>query len=574
MRRLSPALAALTLAGVTLAAPAARAATVTVVGPAAPALVGSAASNSPGIDLAVSCFDALPGSPGGCSTNLTDQKESSFYFSTATVSPQWTSSATPWPSSWTHRASTTKLAYVNLSRCFGPSSCVQVGTPIGTLQPKFLEADIVRDGVETDANLDIALSANNVALAVSLLDPTAITCRDLEDCVVTGYAQLKSGVVQGMAAVESAGNWTLTLTGPIPTTSANTPIPPPPFDDPGHSFTAPSCPTLDFCAAVGEMNATAPGLDEAYLASETGGRWTASYVMPKDVAKVGYWSGIDCWSASNCLAVGTYEATDGQYHADVATDLNGHWSAQRFTALDALDATSSELGAVSCSANASCWVAGEDDVAGVATPFVAQSPRPGAWSALTPLAVPTGTQSAYLSSLSCPTPSSCVAAGGYSTTLSGSTSHLWIDTQGLIATRVQGVWSTALGANATPTFAGLWRTSCSTAGYCAAMGFTQQVLVDLHSAQLPAAPSRVRWSATARVAKISWSAPAPSGSAIETYQYSLDGGRTWRSTKSTLSRITLSGLSRSRTYRVRVRAFNGLGAGAPSKVIAVRLTAS
>ena len=58
MRRLSPALAALTLAGVTLAAPAARAATVTVVGPAAPALVGSAASNSPGIDLAVSCFDA------------------------------------------------------------------------------------------------------------------------------------------------------------------------------------------------------------------------------------------------------------------------------------------------------------------------------------------------------------------------------------------------------------------------------------------------------------------------------------------------------------------------------------
>ena len=167
-----------------------------------------------------------------------------------------------------------------------------------------------------------------------------------------------------------------------------------------------------------------------------------------------------------------------------------------------------------------------------------------------------------------------MAAGGYSTTLSGSTSHLWIDTQGLIATRVQGVWSTALGANATPTFAGLWRTSCSTAGYCAAMGFTQQVLVDLHSAQLPAAPSRVRWSATARVAKISWSAPAPSGSAIETYQYSLDGGRTWRSTKSTLSRITLSGLSRSRTYRVRVRAFNGLGAGAPSKVIAVRLTAS
>jgi titin len=61
------------------------------------------------------------------------------------------------------------------------------------------------------------------------------------------------------------------------------------------------------------------------------------------------------------------------------------------------------------------------------------------------------------------------------------------------------------------------------------------------------------------------------GSAVTNYEYSTDGGATWRprSPASTVSPLVITGLSNGRSYRVVVRAVNAVGAGAASAAVSV-----
>ncbi len=67
---------------------------------------------------------------------------------------------------------------------------------------------------------------------------------------------------------------------------------------------------------------------------------------------------------------------------------------------------------------------------------------------------------------------------------------------------------------------------------------------------------------------VRFSAGATSGSAITSYQYSINGGSTWVTASATSSPIVITGLANGTRYQVALRAVNIVGSGATSNVIA------
>ena len=559
------------------AASSATAAGGPLVGPPNNILVGSASSSSPSDIRMVSCFAATPTTKGGCSGEL--QGESPFA-DVALVSPTWTTSTSQWASSWTYGALPTKVAYVELDYCLAPTSCVQLGRPAVNTNVVSLEADIVDNGVEKDSTPHLvptydgsAISADNILLA-------SMTCTDLLDCVATGMAQFVTGPQLGFRAIEvaeNAGVWSIGLLAPnSPVVASPSPVLTPPFlSQVEGDFVTPVCVTSKFCLAVGQPFVTATGQTQTYLATELNGKWTRTFVAPSDFLNEAFFQDVSCWGVNDCVAAGSYQATDNLYHAMYATDINGTWTAYRLGTLDPLGATSSELGSVSCTSNGSCWAAGDYEVAGAATPFVVQRNAAGVWGTPTSLPIPTGTTAVMLDNISCPTVTACVAVGGYSESTASPGTYNSVASDGLIAILHDGHWTATASTHQPQSFQPLFGLSCSSAGYCAATSeFTQVTTFNLESSVLPGAPSGLKVSAGTTAAVLTWKAPPSSGSPIETYEYSTNNGRSWRLTNATTTRQKITGLSKNLIYRVRVRAFNGLGVGASSKFINVKLKVS
>ncbi len=103
-------------------------------------------------------------------------------------------------------------------------------------------------------------------------------------------------------------------------------------------------------------------------------------------------------------------------------------------------------------------------------------------------------------------------------------------------------------------------------------GQSLSTTVQFLAASAPSVPGRASVaSLTARARGFTLVARAPAstgGSPISAYQYSLNNG-TWHRFSATTRTVTVTGLASRRTYHVRVRALNKVGAGAPSAPRAV-----
>ena len=73
---------------------------------------------------------------------------------------------------------------------------------------------------------------------------------------------------------------------------------------------------------------------------------------------------------------------------------------------------------------------------------------------------------------------------------------------------------------------------------------------------------------------ISYGVPEDNGSPITDYEYSLDGGATWKSAATTATTFTIMGLTDATRYSVKVRAVNAIGPGQPSAAIVATTTAA
>lgn len=277
-----------------------------------------------------------------------------------------------------------------------------------------------------------------------------------------------------------------------------------------------TCSSSGDCVVVGGYETNAA--EEAFIARENGAVWGSAIEAP-GVASLnaggeGVLNSVSCVTNGNCTAVGSYLDNDGIFQPMALTETGAVWG-------NAVEINAGALGtyreavlqSVSCSSSGNCNAIGHTlDTTSSAFDDVEVG---GTWERSTPIPgmatlVPSGGQGIALQ-LSCPTSSSCAAAG-------------------LIA-------------------------SSSGTNY-------QGFVVDRTTGTVPTSPRSVRAAALSGIALVQWSPPASDGGfQITGYVVTASpGGRTCATTGSTECIVT--GLANAKRYSFTVVATNPAG-GSP-----------
>jgi hypothetical protein len=214
-----------------------------------------------------------------------------------------------------------------------------------------------------------------------------ISCTSAADCTAVGSYVSDGGPAAGLPLAEhwDGSAWSAR---PVPVPSGASGI-----------LTAVSCSATAACTAAGSdtpVPATAIALAERW----NGTTWTQQPVPAGDEL----FTGVSCAAARGCTAVGV---SDG---GTVAAQWNGtSWANSDPVIPPGADFTT--LTAVFCVSPANCTAVGDDSLAALLVPL-AEHWNGSAWSA-EPAAVPAGTATSVLTSVSCPSARTCTAAGSY-----------------------------------------------------------------------------------------------------------------------------------------------------------------
>jgi hypothetical protein len=216
-----------------------------------------------------------------------------------------------------------------------------------------------------------------------------------------------------------------------------------------------SCPSPARCVAVGT---DAGGHAVSASGDESAGRWAWSAAL-LGASRVGGESlmGVSCQSATACVAVGGDALGQAEATSGVLTDSTWRWATPSVLAPDA--SGGGALAAVSCPLRTTCVAVGKDAAdQGI---VMIGTGSGAAWSWTRPAVVPAGpTGSSALTSVSCPTATSCVGVGSDGAgeavfTVGSSNGTTW-------------VWSTAAALG--PSHDALDGVSCVPEGWCVAVG--------------------------------------------------------------------------------------------------------
>ncbi len=316
------------------------------------------------------------------------------------------------------------------------------------------------------------------------------TCPVANGCVTVGWYNDTAGKAWGLIETQNGTTWSDTE-APQPSNAGtgtnqgfwlgsrecgfNTPC------------RAVSCPSTTFCVAVGEYLDTL-GYGEPVIETLSGGTWSsAEGPLPSDAATDAgptdfpnaYLYSVACASTSSCIAVGSYKNTSGVNSGFVATLSGSTWTAQAAplpSNAEATAATSSPRSRVRRQPSASPPAAYRDNTA--THPF-------NGWlvtdanGSLTGIRAPEPAgagedtdshQTGVVSGVACPSPSNCVAVGGYE----DSNGSIWP----LLDTWNGSAWSSQRGpvpsdVISAPTFQQLTTVSCGSPVSCVAVGFYQ-----------------------------------------------------------------------------------------------------
>jgi hypothetical protein len=195
----------------------------------------------------------------------------------------------------------------------------------------------------------------------------------------------------------------LGLLGPVASASATavwTVVPTPPMSL--VSMRAVSCPSLNFCIAVGQAS------DTPLIESWDGTSWSSvpSPALP-DGSLFGGLEDVSCPTTNACMAVGDITMTGG---ADAS--IIEHWDGSHWTLQTVTDPAAAELLGVSCSSETACTAVGQTGASGVVERYdgtgwsTQPTPDPSVFSTA-PHPVDT------LHAVSCTTATHCVAAGSW-----------------------------------------------------------------------------------------------------------------------------------------------------------------
>src|SRR5690348_6216151 len=185
-----------------------------------------------------------------------------------------------------------------------------------------------------------------------------------------------------------------------------------------------ACTARGACIAGGNYQAAGRQI-EPMVATQFHGRWSrgAPIALPAGAAAQPYAqvNGIACRSAGSCVAVGDFEnGRSRNLQAFMATESRGRW-ARAFTPrlpANAASPASAELEAVTCPSDGSCDAVGSyQDSAGNSQTMVLAKPPSGPWGQATEIASPPNAAAnpdALMTGIACTAPGSCVAVGNYS----------------------------------------------------------------------------------------------------------------------------------------------------------------
>lgn len=235
------------------------------------------------------------------------------------------------------------------------------------------------------------------------------------------------------------------------------------------------------CTAVGSyFDKASNGIPMAASGAATAWTRAVPIVLPKNHATSFSASGlyaVACPSATNCVAVGSYEDTTPALLPIVASASSSKWSPASPIGLPATAGGNqlARLTSISCVAIGSCVAVGSFSDKKSVPRIMEVTETAGSWSIATQLALPSNAGvvqrtlgNVELSGVSCTNASDCVAVGSY------------LDSAGAVVpmrvTESAGVWGPAVPATMpartpTVTSAELYAVSCVHVGACVAVGY-------------------------------------------------------------------------------------------------------
>ncbi len=170
-----------------------------------------------------------------------------------------------------------------------------------------------------------------------------------------------------------------------------------------------SCASASFCMAVGQYIA-ANSYDSTLVETWNGTSWTTDSSAPEGTASQNnYLAGVSCSSSTQCVAVGNYYGSTT--NQSLILSWNGSWTVTT-AGISTSSTQYNELASVSCPSATSCFAAGYYSN-GTVDQTVIDALSGGTWSIAAGVPNTSTSQNNKLLSISCAQTTSCMAAGYY-----------------------------------------------------------------------------------------------------------------------------------------------------------------
>jgi hypothetical protein len=254
-----------------------------------------------------------------------------------------------------------------------------------------------------------------------------VTCTSAGNCVAVGTYDGNNGSQdeEAMVVTETNGAWAAATELPLPTGYDTTP------GRQQATLNSVTCTSPGNCVAVGDY--VDPSTVRVMVATETSGTWSAvnEPVLPTNAVSTTTYryadalDAVTCTSPGNCVALGSYEDTDGPYGRAMATvETQGVWAPATEVTLpgNASSTGNATFFGVTCTSPGDCVAGGyyDDTNSDYQGMFVDETR--GVWGSATEVALPNGAntaaggQLAGVGAISCTSPGVCVSVGEYADT--------------------------------------------------------------------------------------------------------------------------------------------------------------
>ena len=267
------------------------------------------------------------------------------------------------------------------------ATCVGVGSVNNGVNSTLGRVDVLSNaGVWSTTLLPAAHRGANVLFSVS--------CPSATSCTAVGTVATGARIAQTHSSIT-----TITLGARGFASAAAVPHPTPGTVD---SLTSVSCPTPNWCAAVGTTFGGAGKQWTPLLEVFNGTSWVQ---QPANGLTSGYLLGLSCNAPQSCVAVGSTKAlANSATKPIVVTKTAGGWDGQ------VLQRPGVTLNAVSCVASQVCMAVGSQTIGLTTTPQIL-SDRSGSWTSETGVALPKGAYGGEWRSVTCPEANQCHVVG-------------------------------------------------------------------------------------------------------------------------------------------------------------------